>query len=65
MLNKTPHPPTRRQRFNRGWLMRHSPAWAVDARMLLASPLRRRSPTIQPVPVRVGREIRPQRVSAL
>jgi len=45
--------------------MRQSAAWADEARVLLSAPLRGRTLRTQPVPVRVGRRIRPRRLTAL
>jgi len=65
MPDKTPTLPSRRRRFDRGWLMRQSAAWADEARVLAAGPLRGRMLTAQTAAVRFGRRIPPRRFTAL
>jgi hypothetical protein len=45
--------------------MRQSAAWADEARVLLAAPMRGRMLRTQPVPVRIGRRSGPRRITAL
>ena len=45
--------------------MRHSPAWVDEARMPLGFPFPARTLRTEPVSVRIGRRLRPWRVTAL